>query len=130
MPLEDFLNSMCNVTAEAPTGQFPPQDAVGGADRSDANWVGVAQGVPCLVRPRSSHLEAMPGRNDARMNVVDTRVYFAADPVPGGLNSRNRIVVTSCPDPALIGIYAVQGVIDPNGMGRLFEADCERVRTP
>lgn len=131
MPLEDFFDCQATITAEAPDGQVPPQDALGGADRSDANWVTVAAGVPCLLSEKGSTLDY--SRNDARANVIQARVYFARDPVPGGISSRNRITVTRATpgnQPQIPGIYAVQGTINPNAMGRLFEVDCERVRTP
>ena len=120
------------ITCEAPDGQVPPQDALGGADRSDANWVTVASGVPCLVSPKSSKVNAFPGRNDARAGIVDAVIYFSTDPVPSGISSRHRITVTvpGTGGPQVVGVYAVQGSIDPNTMGRIFQVGCERVRVP
>ena len=63
------------------------------ADRSDANWVTVADGVPCLVSEKGSSLDY--DRNDARANVITARVYFGCDPVPSGISTRNRINVTA-----------------------------------
>ena len=120
------------ITCEAPDGQVPPQDALGGADRSDANWVTVASGVPCLVCPKSARVNAFPGRNDARVNLIDTIVYFSVDPVPSGISSRHRITVTvqGTGGPKVLGVYAVQGSVDPNSMGVVFEVGCERIKTP
>lgn len=128
--LIDNSGQQASITAEAPDGQVPAQTAMGGADRSDANWVTVADGVPCLVRTRSSALSY--GRDDERAAVIDARIYFAADPVPSGISSRHRITVTvaGTGGPRVLGIYDVQGVVDPNSMGRIFEVDCERIRTP
>lgn len=118
------------ITAEAPRGASVGQTAMGGADRSDAHWLTVADGVPCLVAPGGSSIDR--DRNDARENVIAATIYFRADPVPGGLSTRHRITVTSTrtPDPVVLGVYAVTGAIDPNYLGRLFEVACERVRTP
>lgn len=120
------------ITAEAPDGQFPAQDATGAADRSDANWVTVASNVPCLVNPKSSAIRSYPGQNDARQQIIDARIYFYADPVPSGISSRHRITVNiqGTGGPQIIGVYAVQGAINPNYRSEIFEVDCERVRTP
>jgi hypothetical protein len=122
------------ITAEAPTGQVPPQDAAGGANRSDANWVAVASGVPCLLNIASSALKSFgSARSDARANVIDVRIYFYSDPVePGGISTRHRVTVTAPGHGGqrVIGIYAVQGVTDPNSLGRIIQVDCERIRTP
>lgn len=130
MPLEDFLDQEATITAEAPDGRVPPQDALGGADRSDGNWVTVASGVPCLVREKGSSLD--PDRDDARMNVITATVYFEADPVPSGISTRHRITVTATTPagPQILGLYSVQGTVDPNAMGRIFQVSCERVRIP
>jgi hypothetical protein len=136
MSLESLINEsgqQATITAEAPDGQLPAQDATGAADRSDDNWVTVADGVPCLVNTRSSTLEARGSkRNDGRANVIDARIYFAADPVPSGVSTRHRVTVTvpGAGGPRALGVYAVQGVVDPNSMSRIFQVDCERVRTP
>lgn len=133
MSLESLIENsgqQATITAEAPDGQVPGQTAMGGADRSDGNWVPIAGPVPCLVRTRGSALNY--NRNDERAAVIDARIYFAADPVPSGISSRHRITVTAAGTggPRVIGVYAVMGTIDPNSMGRLFEVDCERIRTP
>lgn len=122
------------ITAEAPDGQVPAQDALGGADRSDGNWVTVVSGVPCLLNTSSSSLAAFfgSGRNDARANVIDARIYFLSDPVPSGISTRNRVTVTQQGTGGIrtLGVWSVQGVVDPNSMGRIFQVDCERIRTP
>ena len=51
---------------------------MGGADRSDGNWLTVAGPVPCLVRTRSSALNY--NRNDERAAVIDARIYFGGRP--------------------------------------------------
>ena len=136
MSLESLIEDsgqLATITAEALDGQVPGQDPTGAADRSDGNWVTVATAVPCLVSPKSSALQAFSGRNDARMGIVNARIYFLSDPVPSvGLGSRNRITVNveTAGGPQVLGVYAVQGVINPNTMDRIFEADCEKVRTP
>jgi|SRR5579859_1673217 len=120
MSLEDFLIQSADVTAEAPAGSVPAQDALGGADRSAA-WLTVASGIPCLARPMGTSLMAFgAARDDARRGVNTTRIYFAADPVPTGIGSRNRIVVDGA-------TYAVQGSTNPNSMDRIFQVDCERI---
>lgn len=121
------------ITAEAPDGQVVGQDATGAADRSDGNWVAVASGVACLLNTTSSSLQAFGSkRNDSRTAVIDARIYFACDPVPTGISSRHRITIVKAGTggPRVVGVYAVQGVTDPNSMGRLFEVDVERIRTP
>jgi hypothetical protein len=136
MSLESLIEDsgqFATITAEAADGSVPPQDPTGAADRSDANWPVVATNVPCLVSPKSSALQAFPGRNDARMAVVNARIYFLCDPVPTvGLSSRNRITVYAGTTgiPQVLGVYAVQGVINPNTMNRIYQADCEKIRTP
>ena len=87
---------------------------MGGTDRSGPNWLGVAQAVPCLVRDQSATLNY--ARNDARANVKTTRIYFHSDPTAEGLTTRHRIRVYQGKDKVLQGVYAVQGVIDPNSM--------------
>lgn len=137
MSLESLIASsgqQATITAEAVDGQVPAQDTLGGADRSDCNWVTVAAGVPCLVSTKSSTLSAFSSnRDDARRNVVTSRIYFLSDPAPGvGLSSRHRITVTAAGPggPRSLGVYAVQGSVDPNSLGRLIQVDVERVRTP
>jgi hypothetical protein len=123
---------LATITQESPDGQVVGQDPTGAADRSDPNWITVASAIPCLVNEKSSSLQAFSGRNDARMGIVNARIYFFRDPVPAGLSSRNRITVTTASSGStqVIGIYAVQGRINPNTMNRIFEVDCEKVRTP
>lgn len=135
MSLESLIEDsgqLATITAESPDGTVPGQDPTGAADRSDGKWVPIATGVPCLVNEKSSSIQAYPGRNDARMAVVNTRIYFYCDPVPKGISSRNRITVYVAVKgvPQVLGVYAVQGRINPNTMDRLFEVDCEKLRTP
>jgi hypothetical protein len=136
MSLESLINNsglQATITAEAPDGQVVGQDGTGAADRSDANWLPVASGVPCLLNTTSSSLQAFGSkRNDARTAVIDARIYFLSDPVPSGISTRHRVTVTKSGTggPRVLGTWAVQSVDDPNSMGRLFEIDCERVRTP
>jgi hypothetical protein len=136
MSIESLIQNsgqQATITAEAPDRQVPRQDAAGGADRSDPNWVTVASGVPCLLNTSSSSLQAFGShRNMERAAVIDARIYFITDPVPSGISSRNRITVTApgTGGPRVLGIYAVQGVKDPNSLGRIFQVDCERVRVP
>lgn len=121
--IEDFLLQSATITAEAAVGSTPPLTALGGVNRSGA-WAVVADGVPCLVRPRSSYLAAHgSARDDARRNVEAVTIYFAADPLAesGGLNTRCRITVDGV-------VHAVQGVINVNSLDRLFQVDCERIR--
>lgn len=137
MSLESLIDDsgqQATITAEAPGGRVPGQTALGGADRSDANWLTVADGLPCLVRERSVAVDY--GRNDARASVVTARIYFVPDDVaavlPSGLSSRHRITVTVGGEggPITTGVYAVKGAVDPNSMGRVLQVDCERIRTP
>ncbi len=132
MSLESLITDsgqLATITRECPDGQFPRQDATGAADRSDANWVTVASGVPCLVSPKSSAVMAYPGRNDARAQVLDARIYFLEDPSSEGIDSTHRITITAqgTGGRKALGVYAVLGSTDPNMMGRLFQVDCERV---
>jgi hypothetical protein len=134
MSLESLImdsGQRADISVEAPDGQVPLQDVLGGAIRTDP-WPSVVQGVPCLVSPRASTLQAFPPRNDARANVSDTRIYFLADPVPSGLSTRHRItvVVDGVGGPSVLGVYAVQNPNDPNSMGRILQVDCEKVRNP
>lgn len=135
MSIEDIIERsgmQATITAEAPSGQEVGQTALGGADRSDADWIAVATAVPCLVSPSGSSLER--DRNDARENVIEAVIYFRCDPLAPGaaLGTRHRVTVTSTrtPDPVVLGVYAVTGVVDPNYLGRLFEVSCERIRIP
>jgi hypothetical protein len=132
MPLEDFLDQLADIYEEAEDGSVPPQDALGAADRSDANWPLVATDVPCMVRVVTARLDAFPGRNDARAEIVNARVYFFKDPIEGGIGTRNRIIVEDV-------VYAVQGIgargaakriaPSPTAEGHLFEIDCEVIKT-
>lgn len=135
MSLESLIDDsgqLATITQEAPDGSVPGQDPTGAADRSDGNWVTIATGIPCLVNEKSSALQAFPGRNDARVGIVNARIYFYYDPTPKGLSSRNRITVFVAVKgiPQVLGVYAVQGRVNPNTMDRLFEVDCEKLRTP
>jgi len=121
--IEDFLTQSATISVEASTGSVPPQTALGGANRSGA-WPVVADGVPCLVRPRSSFLAAHGlARDNARRNVETATIYFAADPLAdsGGITTRHRITVDGT-------VHAIQGVINVNSLDRLFQVDCERIR--
>jgi hypothetical protein len=117
------------ITVEAPDGVSVAQDAMGGADRSDP-WIQVAAMIPCLVRPLSSALFGYPPRNDARANMIDATIYFKDDPVPSGISTRHRITVTvpGTGENRVLGVYAVQGVIDPNTMGELYQVAVQRLR--
>lgn len=135
MSLESLIEEsgqQATITSEAPAGQLPPQTLLGGVDRSDPNWVTVAAGVPCLVNVKSSTLSAFPSRNDARANVADARIYFLPEAIALGITTRMRITVIAAPphDPVVLGVYSVQGMTDPNSMGRILQIDCERVRNP
>jgi hypothetical protein len=131
--LIDDANQFATITAEAPDGSVPAQDPTGAADRSDANWETIVSGVPCLVNPKNSAVQAFPGRNNARMAMIDARIYFVNDPLPPfGISSRNRITVRSgrSQESSLVGIFAVIGTINPNSLNGICEVDCERIRTP
>ena len=133
MSLESLIEDsgqQADIAVESPDYTIPPRSQMGGTDRS-APWGNIATGVPCLVRTQSSSLSAWPGRNDARANINTTRIYFYSDPVPTGISTRHRITVTTqgTGGHRVLGVYAVQGVVDPNSMGRLFEVDCERIRS-
>lgn len=130
MSIESLIENsgqFADITIEADSGFAPPQTSMGGVDRS-APWPEVVSGVPCLVRDQSSTLNY--SRNDGRVNVKNTRIYFSKDPTPTGLTTKHRITVSGGHDQVAVGVYAVQGVIDPNSMAELFQVDCERVRTP
>jgi hypothetical protein len=132
MPLEDFLDQLADIKEEAADGDVPAQDALGAADRSDANWVTVATDVPCMVRTVTARLDAFPGRNDARAEIVNARIYFYTDPIPRGIGTRNRVIVEDI-------VYAVQGIgargaakriaPSPTAEGHLFAIDCEVIKT-
>lgn len=116
--IEDFLTQLATIEAEAPQPGTLGQDQLGGADRT--NWQPVVSGIPCLVRRLSASQQV---RNEARGQVCDTRIYFAADPVPGGLNTRHRVTVGPY-------TYQITGAVDPNSLGRLLQVDCELLRFP
>ena len=132
MSIESLISEsgqMADITVEAPDGQVVGQDPIGGAIRSGA-WPTVVQGVACLVRPMADKLSAYPGRSDARADVWDTQIYFFADPVPSGISTRHRITVRYKGTGGwnVLGVYAVQGVINPNTQSRIFQVGCERIR--
>lgn len=130
--LIDNANQLAEITVEAPDGQVPSQSPMGGADRSQP-WPILASGVPCLVNTRSASLSAFGGaREDARASIFDTRIYFYSDPTPSGFTTRMRITVTQAGNGELVtlGVYAVKSPTNPNSMARIFQVDCERVRTP
>ena len=114
MALDDFFAQTATIRAE-PTPV--PRDRLGGADRT-GEWQAVAEGVPCLVRPLSAALQT---RDDARRNVTLYRIYFAEDPVSGGIGTRHRVVVGQT-------TYQVTGVVDANSLGRLLHVDCEAIK--
>ena len=131
--LIDAGGQLATITAEAPDRRTPGQTAAGGADRSDANWLTVVDGVPCLVWHQGSSLDT--DHNDQRAGIIQARIYFADDPAPPpGLSSRHRITVTeSGPEDnrRVLGIYAVQGARRAAlGSQDLLMADCERIRIP
>lgn len=120
MALEDFLVQRAKITTEAPEGVSVPQDALGGADRSQ-EWIVVANDVPCLVRPLAKSVFKEASGDDRRGSVINARIYFARDPIQSGLSARHRIVVDD-------DTYAVQGTgVDPNSMGRIFQVSGERI---
>jgi hypothetical protein len=128
--LIDDAGQFASITAEAPDGQPPEATAMGGADRSDPNWLTVADGVPCLVWHRDVAIDYE--RNDARASVVTARIYFAADTVPP-LTSRHRITVTQAADdgPRVLGVYAVKGSREPSrGSQSMLIVEAERIRVP
>lgn len=135
MSLESLIedsNQFATITVEAPSGTFPPQTSIGGVDRSQP-WPVVASGVPCLVNTKGSPLSAFSGaRNDSRGSIFDTRIYFCSDPTSTGFTTRMRITVTQAGngEPVTLGVYAVKNPTNPNSMGRIFQVDCEKVRTP
>lgn len=114
MPLDDFLRQIADVL-EAPRAQTGSM----GVDRT-GEPVPLAQGVPCLVRPLSA-LRFV--RNDQDVEAIDSRIYFAGDPLaPGGeLTARHELRVDGVH-------YRISGSIDLNSMGRLLHVDCERLR--
>lgn len=113
MALTDFLRQSATILVE-PTP--PPRDRIGGVNRSGA-WTVLAESVPCLVRPLSAGVQP---QDDARRNVVLYRIYFAFDPVAGGIGTRHRIVVDG-------QTYAVTGVINPNSLDAIIHVDCEAI---
>ena len=133
MSLESLIedsNQFASITMEAPAGQIPPLTPMGGVDRT-GTWTPIVDSVPCLLNNKSSQLMAYPGRNDARAQVFDTRIYFYYDPTPTGITTRMRITVSQTigTDTTDLGIYQVVSVQNPNSMGRILEVDCEKVRT-
>ena len=123
MALEDFLRQLATITREAPEGESVDQDDLGGADRT-GEWLVEAEDVPCLVRPLASSEVSHTSLANANWNVVRVVIYFASDPLEsaGGLTTQHRITVGD-------QIYAVLGVIDPNSMGRIIQANCEGITT-
>lgn len=114
MPLDDLLRQLADVLL------IPPgQSGSGGVDRT-GDPVPIAEGVPCLVRPLSALRFA---RNDQDAEAIDSRIYFAGDPLaPGGeLTARHEIRVDGV-------FYRISGSINVNSMGRLLHVDCERLR--
>lgn len=118
----------CAVEVDS-TFSLPSQTAMGGADRTATNWVTVADAVPCLVRILTYKLE--DDQNGQRVAVVSARIYFVSDPVPDGLNVRHRVRITNTGTggPRVTGTWSVQGVNDPNSMGRLIYVDAQRTGT-
>ena len=117
--------SLASLLRQRATILRPPvsQTTAGGPDRTGAAAV-LADGVPCLVRPRGASLLAFLGRrDDQRAETVDARIYFAGDPLAPAdeLTARCRIVVDG-------RTYSVNGVSDVNSMDRLLHVDCERLR--
>lgn len=133
MSLESLIEDsgqLATITVESLTGT-PPRTAMGGVDRT-GTWPQIATGVPCLLNNKNSQLMAWPGRNDARAQVFDTRIYFYYDPTPAGFTTRMRISVTQTngdTDVTDLGVYQIVAVQNPNSMGRIYEVDCEKVRT-
>lgn len=114
MALQDFLVQSATIQLE-PTPMV--RDRLGGAVRS-GSWITVAVAVPCLVRPLSAALQP---RDDARRDVGAVRIYFASDPVPTGIGTRNRIVVDGA-------TYQVTGSVNINKLDRIVQVDCEVVK--
>jgi hypothetical protein len=117
----------CSVQAQVLTSL--PQTTMGGVNRTALQWSDVASGVPCLVRTTGSSLSLTS--SDQRSNQEFAKIYFAQDPVPGGVSISHRIVVTNNGrgSAGLKGIYSIIGVIDPNGQGRLIQVSCQRLRS-
>jgi len=116
--MQNLLVQTAAIDVETSAPGAAPQDALGGADRT--SWTALVPAVPCLVRPLSASQQV---RNEARGEFVDTRIYFAGDPVNGGLSTRHRIRVGGA-------TYHVKGAVDANSMGRLLHVDCELLRFP
>src|SRR5215469_3488934 len=131
MSLEDLIDAsgqVATITQEAPPGLIPPQTAMGGVDRT-MQWPSIAT-LPCHVNTTASPLQPYPtGRNNERQQVYTTRIYFYSCPSIG-FTTRMRIAVAGGSDPAVVGTYQIEAVKNPNSMSRLWEIDCERVRTP
>lgn len=91
----------------------------GGADRTPTV---VAEGVPCLVRPRSGTYSAFQAAKDhARQSEIDSRIYFAGDPLApaSAISTRHQIRVGGV-------VYSIVRVIDVHGLGRQVQVDATR----
>lgn len=131
MSIEAFIadsGQLCRVAVDS-TGGVPTQTALGGASRTAADWVTVADAVPCLVEIlRTQQVEV----NSQRQYVTDAVIYFASDPVPEGMSVRHRIEITSngSAGPRIGGIWNITGVDDPIPSGDHIEVSCQRVGLP
>jgi hypothetical protein len=132
MSIETFIadsGQECAVEVDS-TADQPAQTAMGGADRSEGNWVTVADAVPCLVDLKKTDVNY--DRNNQRVYLTTATIYFAEDPVLGGLSIRHRIriVNTGTSGPRIAGPWAIRGIMDPIPAGDHLEVLCQRTGLP
>lgn len=107
----------------------PAQTSMGGVDRSDSNWVTIADGVPCLIEIEK------PDRimiNDQVRYETKAIIYLMSDPVPGGMSISHRIRVMEAghAGSSIRGLWAVIGVTDPVPFGHHLEVNALRIGLP
>lgn len=114
MAFDDFLTHRATISTL--------KVGVGAAGDATRTPVVVADGVPCLVRPRSATFSAFQAaKDDARQSEIDSRIYFAGDPLAPGsaLSTRHRIEVDGV-------AYAIVRVVDVHQRGEQLQVDALR----
>jgi len=120
--------TLCAVEVDSTAG-VPTQTAMGGASRTDADWVTVADSVPCLVEPTGGQQVEVNSQKQYQTKAI---IYFAADPVPEGMSPRHRIRITSvgAAGKRIAGTWAIDFVDDPIPSGDHLEVSCTRIGIP
>lgn len=109
-----MLESTCDIEKEVIS-----RDSAGGVTQE---FQVVSSDIPCSQQEAGAGVKMLYGQRNA---FVTTVLYFAEDP---DVNPNNRII---CSD--MVGnitTYLALGQAQPNGRGRLWSVDCERIRQP